>query len=793
MINYDIWGAPGSWDTVSAGADIKVPVFGNDPTYKNTIVGGIEEGVFEWDGAIIDNSFAPWGINKHSALANPNYVYIGANVGATYDSAAQIRVYKRGVHTIDSSLPFLPCWRYLSTSETKIYPDFKYQYTPYALDYSTYKAYSKTAPIMSFKYNNIIVVPWVMCCKDDDNQNSGYSFTKCSVKDYFDGVNETYPYISSLYIKAFYFGDKPNVTTARTKDSIDYNNDRATISQWYGNRVDQQTCSWDGNFTNYLYAFWTCSSYTYQVICGVSPANPAAMSFGISLNQDYTADDSAFARWSYQNTILLHGVRGDMFDYDYKRSGGTVYVTAKWQPTIEDIMRELAYYGFWFTLDEAKAQTAYTGKYCIDDDMCIPVFNEQGITTGDYKTGTDAAAIAPEDEATPADFIEYDPTGGGGGAEGDVGDLDNITVNRFTNAGGLKQYVVNQITLIQLTAFLNGTYLPTGAELDADFKGTNPQEYIVSVQKYPFDLPNTGDSATIYVGKIGTGLTGYPLFPLGLHGEGVLPINHTCTYDFGEITLNYRNYNDFRDYQSKLLLFLPFIGTAELDPRLYMYHTLGLLYTIDYNTGATVAEIKRDGLTMETKTGNISITVPFMAANMGAYQNQLAQLDYSKQMTKIKGIQTALSTGFQIGSAAMSSSASGSLPGLGNLSAITTGAAQLAANATTLSQLDYQINHTAPSVGTLSTASAANAWFMDPRARLVIVRPFMPSSYDARQYSHTIGNACCKTGKLSDFSGFTVAASAVLDRITTKGAAPRAATEQELQILRRELLNGIYL
>ena len=26
MINYDIWGAPGSWDTVSAGADIKVPV-----------------------------------------------------------------------------------------------------------------------------------------------------------------------------------------------------------------------------------------------------------------------------------------------------------------------------------------------------------------------------------------------------------------------------------------------------------------------------------------------------------------------------------------------------------------------------------------------------------------------------------------------------------------------------------------------------------------------------------------------------------------------------------------------
>ena len=462
------------------------------------------------------------------------------------------------------------------------------------------------------------------------------------------------------------------------------------------------------------------------------------------------------------------------------------------------IKHEVAFFGVPFTTSQNKA--IYSD---IDSsDIFLPLFDEHITTTGEYKTGAQAKADGEVNAAWKDVFSDdsiinnYDPEYqpepiNPEPEQHDQGDLQNTTKNRYSNAGGLKQYVVTQDTVIKLTAFLNGTYLPTEADLTADFKGTNPQDYVVSVQKYPFDLPYESGDAPIYIGKIPSGLTGKILSRSG-SSLAPLPINGVSTFDFGTLSLTKNNYNDFRDFQSKILLFLPFIGTIELDPRLYMYHSVNLIYTIDYNTGCVNAEIKRDGLTTETKGGTISITIPFFAANMGQYQNQLAQLDYAKQMTKIKGIQTALSTGFQIGSAALGMSNTGTTPSMGQLSAISQGGVSLAQNATQLSQIDYQIEHTAPSIGTLSTASAANAFFMDPRARLVIVRPMMLRNYDRAQYARTIGHACCKTATLSKFNGYTVAATAVLDNVHTK-ISNRQATEQEKQILRRALQNGIYI
>lgn len=529
------------------------------------------------------------------------------------------------------------------------------------------------------------------------------------------------------------------------------------------------------------------TSYTWGVLattfCNVSPKN------------------QVFDDVSYSWDMLGRFANGGVVVW-YKKGTGIVASTPKVFNILKlddntadnidlAIKHEVAFLGFPFvqSVDDI-AEPIGSNK------VFLPVFDyEHMITTGKYVRGADALQLNNAlwgnifDDNIPNWDPTYEPPDEEQSDE-DRGDLTNSTRNRYSNAGGLAQWVVTQQTLLSLQAFLNGTYLPTAEDLDADFKGTNPQQYIVSVQKYPYDIPYQGTSGTIYIGRNSTSLSGYKLFA-DWGGISVLPINAICTEDFGTIQIP-RYYDDFRDYLSKIILFLPFIGTVELDPRLYIGHSVGLIYTIDYNTGNVSAEIKRDGLTMETKNGTISITIPFMAADMGAYQNQLAQLDYSKEMTKIKGVQTALSTGFQIGSAAMSSAASGSLPGLGNLSAIAAGATQLAANATTLSQIDYQIEHTAPNVGTLSTASAANSWFMDPRARLVIVRPSMLVGYNAAEYSHTIGNACCVTGKIGSFSGFTQCASAILDNVRTHNAG-RAATEQEKQLLRRALLNGIYL
>ena len=473
--------------------------------------------------------------------------------------------------------------------------------------------------------------------------------------------------------------------------------------------------------------------------------------------------------------------------------GGVVYLDCGEEATPQDyakaILHEIAFLGLPFITQ----RTDYT-KPIGDNDVFLPVFDEHLITTGEYLSGTASLNL---DNATWTDIFsdempdydpEYEPEPPEPG-EDDQGDLSNSYPNRYSNAGGLAQWVVSQSVLIQLAAFLNGSYLPTSADLDADFKGTNPIDYIVSVQKYPFTLPNVGNSSDIYIGKQNTSLQGKKLFP-DFGGISPIAINSASTFDFGSISIPYY-FNDFRDYQSKIYLFMPFIGTDELDPRLYIGHALSLVYRVDYNTGSVIAEIKRDGLTMETKNGTISITVPFLAANMGAYQNQLAQLSYSKDMTKIKGIGTALSAGFTMAAGASGTLSSGQFP-LAAASNLTQAGVQLAANATQLSQLDYQIEHTAPQLGTISTAGAATAFFMDDRARIIIARPKMLDGYNSTQYSHTIGNACCKTGTLSAFSGYTQAATAILDDVHTK-KSNRQATEQERQLLRRALQNGIYL
>ena len=453
------------------------------------------------------------------------------------------------------------------------------------------------------------------------------------------------------------------------------------------------------------------------------------------------------------------------------------------------IIHELAFLGLPIVADSAHITDAIGSNY-----VYLPVFDEHLITTGDFLSGAQSLNL-PNAEWTdifgsemPEYDPEYEPEPPEPG-EDDRGDLSNEYPRRYSNAGGLAQYVVDQRTLLQLAAFLNGSYLPTSADLDADFKGTNPMDYIVSVQKYPFTLPNVGTSSDIYIGKQNTGLQGKKLFS-DFGGLSPIAINSASTFDFGSISIPFY-FNDFRDYQSKIFLFMPFIGTDELDPRLYIGHALSLVYRVDYNTGSVIAEIKRDGLTMETKNGTISITVPFLAANMGAYQNQLAQLSYSKDMTKIKGIGTALSAGFTMAAGASGTLSSGQFP-LAAASNLAQSGAQLAANATQLSQLDYQIEHTAPQLGTISTAGAATAFFMDDRARVIIARPKMLPGYNPTQYSHTIGNACCKTGALSSFSGYTQAATAVLDDVHTKHTN-RQATEQERQLLRRALQNGIYL
>lgn len=582
-INTDIWGAPETWETpagtMATNAAIKLPVFGNNATYKNTIAGAFDEDVFTWNNEIIDKSFAPWGIGKSGAVANPKWLYIAAEVGATYDAISTVNIYTRPQLKTDANRPFMPVWRNSSPANvTEMYSRFDYQYTPNAGAYSTYKNNQRTAPILSFKYNNIIVVPWIECAKIDNNQASGYSYQRYSVDDYFDNHKTEYPYITSVYIKGYYFGDRPDVQTSRTNDASDYNNNRSTICNYYSDEVAGYPASWDGNPTKYRLSSYNVTPYMYTVICGKSPLSQTALLFSVSRNQEYRADDTAFARWTYQSTTYAHGVRGDMFDYDYRYNNGTAYVTPRWaDATKADILREVAYLGFWFTCDTTKAQNAAIGRYCTDNDVYIPVFDDNGVTTGDYKSGTEAAAIAPADDATPADFIDYDPNAGGDIPETDTGYLDNKYKTLRAYGSNNRVYALTEQQYSQFIKDVNSLYIDdpqTGYQsFQLDFKGTNPSDYIIGTYGYTFApfvlIPNQTPE------NIELGVVTLPY----AQGYRIAPTYLTQVHQVGTIDLSgasdFKPFYDFRDYApyTTLDLYVPLCGNIRLDPALVIGHS----------------------------------------------------------------------------------------------------------------------------------------------------------------------------------------------------------------------------
>lgn len=762
----------------------------------------------------IDLSIAPWRINKNAALVNITGGYWYNNYKTADDSQVDNASDQNKMHCDEiptlitkKNVPFiLSYWGGTGTTQNATWSKY-WAYKINGKTKDTNNVGGNRYPVCNFRYDKIRICP-VIWLISTDPKNMTVNMPSRQQFGGFPSLTDiaSYPYCVGVGFEIFI--DKSGTWTESplTIDidtEFEGNNDENYRDKWYA----------ESNGIHIMrmpYRYNPAGTHYNNMFFGISQSNSTNVTQWRCGNTK--AYNESFSRASYDAdaTYGIGGVIGGRFaDIDFNEkdtSTGTTFTACLYQRLTADnyeafknaVKKELAYIGLPFTISRSAISTASAD----DNNLYYPVFDAHRCTTGEYYTG-EAAKSLPNyswqwiyeiDELPPDE--EPDP----GATSGDIGDLSNTVPNRYSNAGGLQQWVVSQQTLIQLGAYLNGTYLPTSADLDADFKGTDPTQYIVSVQKYPYDIPYQGTSGTIHIGKNSSGLSGYQLYATW-GGIGVLPINSYVTEDFGYIEIPYF-FEDFRDYQSKILLFMPFIGTVELDPRLYIGTAVKLVYNIDYNTGAVCAEIKRRAvsddqierwLTMETKTSTISITVPFMAANMGQYQNQLAALDYSKEMTKIKGVQTALSTGFQIGSAAIGSYDSGSAPGMGQLSAIASGTMQLAANATQLDYIDYQIEHTAPSIGTLSTASAANSFFMDDRARILIVRPQMIAGYDASKYSHTIGNACCKNGKISDFSGLLVCSTAILSDIHTKELTPLQATEQEKKLLKAALQNGIYL
>lgn len=136
---------------------------------------------------------------------------------------------------------------------------------------------------------------------------------------------------------------------------------------------------------------------------------------------------------------------------------------------------------------------------------------------------------------------------------------------------------------------------------------------IMGVMYLPIDVD---DVATVYSAKqtIKLGSWACPT------AKGRYVQNNNKIIDCGSFFVA-RVYNDFRDYEMKLSLDLPYIGTVETSIGRFLGKTLSIKYAVDITTGGCTAHIYADSLEMESYDGFMASVRPIQALDQISHLN----------------------------------------------------------------------------------------------------------------------------------------------------------------------------
>lgn len=368
-------------------------------------------------------------------------------------------------------------------------------------------------------------------------------------------------------------------------------------------------------------------------------------------------------------------------------------------------------------------------------------------------------------------------------------DLANEVIGTIGDISGTTKFVMNLAGVMAIRNYFNSTYQPSDAELTANFKGRNPFDYIVSLKLYPF-THSVGASQNIIIGGVNTEIA----HPVLTSGVKVL--------DFGSVTIPayFKCFLDYAPYTS-IRLSVPFCGSVELDPAIYIGRTVGLKAVVDYNTGAMTAVVLLDNkYQMMTLEGVAAIDMPLFGVNQGDYQNAVFDAQYALAMSRING-QKAIVGGFKsiltgaggsnltAGVDASGSGVSGggaigvasALAGVG-FNMVSTGLDLTSARAQ-IEKAEWDLDHTAPNIGCIGSAAAMNNYVLELKPKLTITRAKYLEGMDINMYGRTVGYACLRTGTIGSFRGYTQFADVKFVNSTM--------TESERNILRGLLTTGI--
>lgn len=318
----------------------------------------------------------------------------------------------------------------------------------------------------------------------------------------------------------------------------------------------------------------------------------------------------------------------------------------------------------------------------------------------------------------------YGPSKSEGGDGDQEDDNDPIPVDSIIDglsSDFVKLYKITKKNLTALSDYmLNDNFLNNIKKLYAD-----PMDAIISLNSFPVSA--SGTSETITTSGVSTGIT-------------AVRINDTIIdIDCGTLALK-EYWGSFLDYETKISLFLPYVGIQPVSVDDFMRDLMHIVYRIDLLSGGFVVFVKNSKGIVHQTTGNM------------AYHMPVTSIDYSRMYS-------ALITG-SVGIAGNAAA--------GNAAGAITGAIS------TIQNFHPQIQMSGNFGGNTGICS-------NKKPYLIIERPTpnVPANYSAIK-----GNTSNVTVTLGNCSGFT--------QISDMRISHIVATDAEKTQILNLLTSGVY-
>lgn len=342
-------------------------------------------------------------------------------------------------------------------------------------------------------------------------------------------------------------------------------------------------------------------------------------------------------------------------------------------------------------------------------------FNTNAITWDGYN-GSDDGNNSSDDGKNDD---KGDKSGGTGSGQGTHNVLTTTYVSNATRLQSLGDFLWS-------SSFLDNILLVNN----------NPIENVISVKMFPFTLP-TGAESTIVLGNVNTEVP-----------TNKLPDNYNYYHVYGSVKVP-SYYNSFMDYApfTRILLYLPFYGTLELDNSLIIDRTLKIAYIVDVVTGASTIDIYADDSLINVISCQVGIDIPITSSNRAQVESAI-----------LSNTLTSAVSGASVG---------------GGIGAVVGGVGGALLSA----------GHCKYNTQTSGTPSSATELYNVSVPMLIIDRP---KYREISGFAHNKGKMCMLTKKLSDVSGFSI-----FDKnIDLSGIG---CTETEMEMIRDLLSTGVYL